>query len=153
MLMNYDYLKLPFSPEVDVDEPFVDEVSEIQKTDTIKESGEVSVGTNVEPVDHSHQQPDIQARRTSTRNRPPTKKVLEAFAFGYLDKNEKRDRSRDSSISKHSRRVCGKVEGSSSGGVAGSENEERANVVCNSNGSGSASGSNRDVQASNNDFL
>jgi len=87
----------------------------------------------------------------STRNRPPTIKVLEAFAFGYLDKKEKRGRSRDNSVSKPSRRVCHKVEGSSSGGVACSEKEERANVVCNSNAS--ASRSNRDVQASNNDFL
>ena len=130
-------LKLPFSPEVDVDEPFVNEVSEIQKTDTIKESGEVSVGTNVEPVDHSDHQLDMQARMTSTRNRPPTKKVLEAFAFGYLDKKEKRGRSRDNSVSKPPRRICPKVEGSHSGGVAGFENEERANVVCNSNDSAS----------------
>jgi hypothetical protein len=104
-------LNLPGSPEVDVDEPFVNEMTEIQKSETGKESGEVSVGTNFEPVDNSDQQPDVQSRRTSTRNRPPTVKVLEAFAFGLLDKKEKRSRSRDSSVSKPSRRVHRKVEG------------------------------------------
>ncbi|XP_004508277.1 uncharacterized protein [Cicer arietinum] len=129
---------LPVSPEVDDDELFANEVTEIPKTDTSKESVELGVETNVKPVDDSDQQPDLQARRQSTRNRPPTTKVLEAFAFGYLDKKEKRSRSRDSSVSKNSRRVCPKVEGTGSG-VAGSENEERANIVCNSNGSGSSS--------------
>ncbi|CAK8563673.1 unnamed protein product [Lathyrus sativus] len=135
-------LNLPVSPEVDADEPFVNEVTEVQKTDTSKESGEISAGTNIEPVDHSEQQPDVQARRTGTRNRPPTAKVLEAFAFGYLDKKEKRVRSRDSSGSKASRRVRHKVEGSSSGAVADTEKEGRMNFACNGNGS---AGSNDDV--------
>ncbi|WJX96152.1 hypothetical protein P8452_77394 [Trifolium repens] len=124
-------LNLPGSPEVDVDEPFVNE--------TGKESGEVSVGTNFEPVDNSDQQPDVQSRRTSTRNRPPTVKVLEAFAFGLLDKKEKRSRSRDRSVSKPSRRVHRKVEGSSSA-VADSKTEERADVFCNGNGSTASNG-------------
>ncbi|XP_058752222.1 uncharacterized protein LOC131625376 [Vicia villosa] len=141
-------LNLPVSPEVDVDESFVNEM----KADTSKESNDVSAGTNVElvdhseqqpdvqsrrtgTVDHSEQQPDVQARRTGTRNRPPTAKVLEAFAFGYLDKKEKRVRSRDSSGSKASRRVRHKAEGSSSGVVADSGKEERANFACNGNGS------------------
>ncbi|CAJ2653892.1 unnamed protein product [Trifolium pratense] len=134
-------LNLPVSPEADVDEPFVNEMTEIQKSETGKESGEVSVETNFEPVDHSDLQPDVQARRTSTRNRPPTTKVLEAFAFGFLDKKEKRGRSRDSSVSKPSRRVRRKVEESSSA-VADSEKEERADVFGNGNGS---AGSNSDV--------
>ncbi|XP_058752221.1 uncharacterized protein LOC131625375 [Vicia villosa] len=135
-------LNLPVSPEVDVDDSFGNEMTEIQKVDTSKESGEVSAGINVEPVDHSEQQPDVQTRRTGTRNRPPTAKVLEAFAFGYLDKKEKRVRSRDSSRSKASRRVRHKAEGSGSDAVADSGKEERANFACNGNGS---AGSNGDV--------
>jgi hypothetical protein len=66
-------------------------------------------------------------------------KVLEAFAFGLLDKKEKRSRSRDSSVSKPSRRVHRKVEGSSSA-VADSEKEEGADVFCNGNGSAASNG-------------
>ncbi|CAL5198870.1 unnamed protein product [Lathyrus oleraceus] len=135
-------LNLPVSPEVDADEPFVNEVTEIQNADTSKESGEASAGTNIEPVDQSEQQPDVQARRTGTRNRPPTAKVLEAFAFGYLDKKEKRVRSRDSSGSNASRRVRHKAEGSSSSAVADTEKEGRVNFTSNGNGS---AGSNGDV--------
>ncbi|KAL5065422.1 hypothetical protein RYX36_027159 [Vicia faba] len=135
-------LNLPVSPEVDADEPFVNEVIEIQKADTSKESVEVNAGTNIKLIDHSEQQPDVQARRTGTRNRPPTAKVLEAFAFGYLDKKEKHVRSRDSSGSKASRHVRHKAEGSGSGAVTDSGKEERANFSCNGNG---FAGSNRDV--------
>jgi hypothetical protein len=80
---------------------------------------------------------------------PPQEKVPEAFAFGYLDK-KKRNRSQgECSISKPSRRVCRKVEGSCSGGVAGSENEEGAKVVSNGNGSAVLAV----TEASNNDVL
>lgn len=45
--------------------------------------------------------------------------------------NLNRSRSWDNLVSKPSRHVCRKVEGSGSGGVAGSENEEGAKVVSN----------------------
>ncbi|KAJ1395200.1 SANT domain [Sesbania bispinosa] len=137
-------LNLPVSPEADADEPFVNEVTGIQQSNTSKESDELNVGTAFKPVDHFEHQPDIHARRQSTRNRPPTTKVLEAFAFGYLDRKEKRrnrDYLQDSSISRPSRRVCRKAAGPSSGG-AGFEKEGRRDVVCNGNGSTS---SNSDV--------
>ncbi|KAJ1395369.1 hypothetical protein SESBI_33522 [Sesbania bispinosa] len=137
-------LNLPVSPEADADEPFVNEVTGIQQNNTSKESDEVNVGTAFKPVDHFEHQPDIHARRQSTRNRPPTTKVLEAFAFGYLDRKEKRrnrDYLQDSSISRPSQRVCRKAAGPSSGG-AGFEKEGRRDVVCNGNGSTS---SNSDV--------
>ena len=66
---------------------------------------------------------------------PPQEKMPEAFAFGYLDKKKRNRSQEDCSVSKPSRRVCRKVEGSGSGGAAGSENEEGANVVSNGNGS------------------
>ncbi|XP_061349219.1 uncharacterized protein LOC133294547 [Gastrolobium bilobum] len=143
-------LNLPVSPEVEADEPMVNEVTEIQQNNTSKESDELHVGTNITTVDHSDHQPDMHTRRQSTRNRPPTTKVLEAFAFGYLDRKEKRrsrDYPQDSSVSRPSRRVYRKVEGSRSGngngagsssGGAGFEKEETTNDVSNGNGNGSS---------------
>ncbi|XP_019437765.1 PREDICTED: uncharacterized protein LOC109343759 isoform X1 [Lupinus angustifolius] len=84
-------LNLPASDEVEADEPFV---SEIQENNTSKESVELSVGTIFKPVDDSDQQLDMNTRRQSRRNRPPTIKVLEAYASGFLDIKEKK-RSRD----------------------------------------------------------
>ncbi|XP_027329878.1 uncharacterized protein LOC113846135 isoform X2 [Abrus precatorius] len=129
-------LNLPVSPEAEADEPLVNEVTGIQQNNTSKESDELSVGTNFKPVDHSDHQPDMHGRRQSTRNRPPTTKVLEAFAFGYLDRKEKRrgrDYFQDSSITRPSRRISRKVATASSSGGTGFENEEKANVVCNGN--------------------
>ncbi|ESW26258.1 hypothetical protein PHAVU_003G104100 [Phaseolus vulgaris] len=125
-------LNLPVSPEVEVDEPFVNEVvTEMQENKTAKESDDLSVGTSSKHGDHPEQQPDMHTRRQSTRNRPPTTKVLEAFAFGYLDRKEKRksrDYLQDSSITRPS--VSRKVGGSSNAGT-GLEKEEKTNVVCN----------------------
>ncbi|KAL5541843.1 hypothetical protein UlMin_009553 [Ulmus minor] len=45
-------------------------------------------------VVNSEQEPQVVSRRQSTRNRPLTAKVLEAFAWGYLDTKQKR-KSRD----------------------------------------------------------
>ena len=131
-------LNLPVAPEVEGDESFENAVTDIRQNNTNKESDELSEGTISKPVDHSEHQPDMHTRRQSTRNRPPTTKVLEAFAFGYLDRKEKR-RSRDyhQDSPRPSRRARRKVAGSSSGG-AGSEKEEKANVVCNGDGNGSS---------------
>ncbi|CAL0330661.1 unnamed protein product [Lupinus luteus] len=84
-------LNLPASEEVEADEPFV---SEIQQNNTSNESVELSVGTIFKPVDDSDHQLDMSTRRQSRRNRPPTIKVLEAYASGFLDIKEKK-RSRD----------------------------------------------------------
>jgi len=125
-------LNLPVSPEVEVDEPFVNEVvTEMQENKTAKDSDDLRVGTNSKSGDHPEQQPDMHTRRQSTRNRPPTTKVLEAFAFGYLDRKEKRrnrDYLQDSSIARPS--VSRKVAGSSSAGTV-LEKEEKTEVVCN----------------------
>ncbi|KAK7363595.1 hypothetical protein VNO77_05743 [Canavalia gladiata] len=134
-------LNLPVSPEVEADEPLMNEVTETQQNNTSKESDELSVGTNLNPVDHSDHQPDMHARRQSTRNRPPTTKVLEAFAFGYLDRKEKRrsrDYPQDGSMTRPSRRVSRKVAAGSSNDVAGFETEEKTDAVCNGNGSTSS---------------
>lgn len=71
---------------------------------------------------------------------PPREKVPEAFAFGYLDKKKRNRSQEDCLASKPSRHVCRKVEGSGSGGVAGSENKEGAKVVSNGKGSASSNG-------------
>ncbi|KAE9601995.1 hypothetical protein Lal_00040918 [Lupinus albus] len=84
-------LNLPASDEVEADEPFV---SEIQRNNTSKESVELSVGTIFKPVGDSDHQLDMNTRRQSRRNRPPTIKVLEAYASGFLDVKEKK-RGRD----------------------------------------------------------
>ncbi|CAL0325811.1 unnamed protein product [Lupinus luteus] len=121
-------LNLPASPEVEADEPFV---IEILQNNTSKESDECSVGTTFKPVDDSDNQFDMNTRRRSRRNRPPTTKVLEAYASGYLDIKEKkrsRDYLQDSLIPRPTRCTYRKVEGSSSGGAAGFEKEERSNV-------------------------
>lgn len=135
-------LNLPVSPEVDADEPLVNEVTQ---GNTSKESDELRGGITSTPVDSSEHQTDTHARRQGTRNRPPTTKVLEAFAFGYLDKKEKRKRKdiQDSSVSRPSRRKCRKEVVGSSSDCAGFEKEETRNV-CNGNGNGST-GSNSDV--------
>jgi len=124
-------LNLPVSPEVEVDEPFVNVVTEIQQNEIAKESNDLSVGTNSKLSDQPEQQPDMHTRRQSTRNRPPTTKVLEAFAFGYLDRKEKRksrDYLQDGSITRSS--VSRKVGGSSNAGT-GLEKEEKTDIVIN----------------------
>ncbi|KAG5096537.1 hypothetical protein AAZX31_17G024600 [Glycine max] len=133
-------LNLPVPPEVEAGEPFVNEVAEMQKNNTGKESDDLSVVTNAKLSDHPDQQPDTHTRRQSTRNRPPTTKVLEAFAFGYLDRKEKRrsrDYLQDSSTTRPSRRVSRKVTGASIGGTD-LEKEVQTDVVCNGNGSPSS---------------
>ncbi|KAG5023877.1 hypothetical protein AAZX31_07G230800 [Glycine max] len=124
-------LNLPVPLEVEADETFVNEVAEMQQNNTGKESDDLSVVTNAK----LSEQPDIHTRRQSTRNRPPTTKVLEAFAFGYLDRKEKcrnRDYLQDSST-RPSRRVSRKLAGSRNGGTD-LEKEEKTDVVCNGNG-------------------
>ncbi|KAK7292287.1 hypothetical protein RIF29_08065 [Crotalaria pallida] len=80
-------LNLPVSPEVEADETFM---TKIQQSNTSKESDELSVGAVFKPGDDSDHQLDVNTRRQSRRNRPPTTKVLEAYAYGYLDRKEKR---------------------------------------------------------------
>ncbi|KAL1372517.1 hypothetical protein HN51_002658 [Arachis hypogaea] len=130
-------LNLPVAPEVQGDETSENEASDVQQKNTSKELEELSVATVSKPVDHSYHQPDIQTRRQSTRNRPPTAKVLEALAFGYLDRKEKRSRRdyhQDSSRPPRRRKAAG-----SGSGVTGLEKDEKANVVYNGNGNDNSS--------------
>ncbi|KAE9609591.1 putative transcription factor MYB/SANT family [Lupinus albus] len=129
-------LNLPVLPEVGAEEAFV---SEILQNNTSKELDECSVGTICKPVDDSDNQLDMNTRRRSRRNRPPTTKVLEAYASGYLDIKEKkrsRDYLQDSLIPRPSQCTYRKVEGSRGGDGAGFKKEEGSNGVCigNSNG-------------------
>ncbi|KAI4345434.1 hypothetical protein L6164_012559 [Bauhinia variegata] len=128
-------LNLPVTLEFETEEPCLTEMTETQQNNARNESDRPSAGTIAKPVDNSEHQPDINPRRQSTRNRPLTAKVLEAFAFGYLDRKEKRkgrDSQQDSSRSRPSRRARVKAvtETSSSSG-ADFQKEESANGVCN----------------------
>ncbi|KAI4317608.1 hypothetical protein L6164_025466 [Bauhinia variegata] len=128
-------LNLPVTMEFETEEPCVTEMTETQQNNTRNEADGHSAGTISIPVDNSEHQPDMNTRRQSTRNRPLTTKVLEAFAFGYLDRKEKRrswDSPRDSSRSRSSRRARVKATGeSSSSSGADLQKEESANGVSN----------------------
>ncbi|KAK4256634.1 hypothetical protein QN277_006335 [Acacia crassicarpa] len=102
-------LNLPVSHEDEGNESFVREMSETQQKNTRKELADHSARAISQPVDNCQHQSEMNGRRQSTRNRPLTTKVLEAFAFGYLDRKEKRksrDHAFDSSMSRPSRRAC-----------------------------------------------
>lgn len=119
-------LNLPVSPEVEVDESVMTEMID----------GQQNNGVMSKPVDSSEQPPNMNSRRQSTRNRPLTARVLEAFALGYLDnKKEKRkvrDYLQDSSGSRPTQRKK-KGETSSSSSGADFRKEERTKDLCNGN--------------------
>ncbi|KAJ7955074.1 Arginine-glutamic acid dipeptide repeats protein [Quillaja saponaria] len=132
-------LNLPVTPDAEADGLFMTEMTEKQHAGTSKESNYPHSGTNSKCVDNSQPQPDVNPRRHSTRNRPPTTKVLESLAYGFLEKKEKRKSRqafpRDSYASRPSRRAHDKVIGEASGsGGANSQGEERADCVSNVNG-------------------
>ncbi|KAF7837838.1 uncharacterized protein G2W53_006320 [Senna tora] len=126
-------LNLPVSPEAEADEPFM---TERQQNHTRENADDSSAAATSKPEESSEQPPNMNTRRHSTRNRPLTAKVLEAFALGYLDnkkeKRKSRDYPRDCSGSRPSRRVRGKKTGeTSSSSGADFQKEERTNAVCN----------------------
>ncbi|KAJ4967922.1 hypothetical protein NE237_014623 [Protea cynaroides] len=112
-------LNLPHAPPCfETNEPFTEEV-DTQDEPSAKRSLLPSE-TSQEPEDSealrtndAKQQPTVNARRQSTRNRPLTTKALEALACGFLNtKRKKRDAealSLDTSIPRASRRARGKV--------------------------------------------
>lgn len=133
-------LNLPQDPsELGSDGPFTDMV---QNSDNASENKSSTViETNHQDgelkfVDNSRdQQPIMNNRRQSTRNRPLTTKALEALAFGYLSPKRKRkdtETPQCKSMSKTSRQVRGKtnVSGTLSNGagtnIADSRIEQRS---------------------------
>ncbi|KAI9113765.1 hypothetical protein K1719_015016 [Acacia pycnantha] len=133
-------LNLPVSHEDEGNESFVREMSETQQNNTRKELDDHSARAISQPVVNCQHQSEMNGRRQSTRNRPLTTKALEAFAFGYLDRKEKRksrDHAFDSSISRPSRRACCKVtsEFTGSNGL-NFHKEDRANGIPDDVGNG-----------------
>ncbi|KAF4365103.1 hypothetical protein G4B88_018283 [Cannabis sativa] len=75
-------LNIPFSQDAETDIFMTDyKTNEVDKPQAVKSP---ECGTNTE------QETKVSSRRHSTRNRPLTTKVLEAFACGYLDTKQKR---------------------------------------------------------------
>ncbi|KAL6293190.1 hypothetical protein ACE6H2_001332 [Prunus campanulata] len=81
-------LNIPISLDAETDEPFT--MIERQDDQTSQELDEPHSVISSECRGTSEQQPTINSRRQSTRNRPLTTKVLEAFACGFLDTKQKR---------------------------------------------------------------
>ncbi|KAM5569011.1 hypothetical protein ABKV19_016504 [Rosa sericea] len=87
---QFDLNEEPVSLDAETDEPMI----ERQHDGTTQEpDGLHSVETS-DSMAASEQQPTVNPRRQSTRNRPLTAKVLEAFACGFLDTKQSR-KSRD----------------------------------------------------------
>ncbi|XP_028751591.1 uncharacterized protein LOC114711367 [Neltuma alba] len=130
-------LNMPVSAEAEADELCNAETNERQHNNS-REDTDDSCAATISIAEDNSEQPNMNTRRQSTRNRPLTAKVLEAFAFGYLDRKEKRkgrDYLLDSPSPKPSRRVRGKKSGeTSTSSGADFQKEERTNVMCNGNG-------------------
>ncbi|KAK1591845.1 hypothetical protein Q3G72_014569 [Acer saccharum] len=81
-------LNFPMPPETETGEPYMKERTEYDQTGI--QPDDLNAQKASEPVDTSEQQPTVNARRHSTRNRPLTTKALEALAFDYLSTKQKR---------------------------------------------------------------
>ncbi|KAK3189763.1 hypothetical protein Dsin_029324 [Dipteronia sinensis] len=81
-------LNFPMPPEAETDEPYMKERTEYDQTGIQPDDSNAQKAS--EPVATSEQQPTVNARRHSTRNRPLTTKALEALAFDYLSTKQKR---------------------------------------------------------------
>ncbi|KAK2646102.1 hypothetical protein Ddye_021297 [Dipteronia dyeriana] len=81
-------LNLPMPPEAETDEPHMRERTEYDEAGIQPDDSNAQKAS--EPVATSEQQPTVNARRHSTRNRPLTTKALEALAFDYLSTKQKR---------------------------------------------------------------
>lgn len=87
-------LNLPICLDDEIDEPLIMDMIET-RDDQINQGPDDpgSVKTS-ECMAHPEQEIGLNPRRQSTRNRPLTTKVLEAFAYGFMDVKQKR-KSRD----------------------------------------------------------
>lgn len=85
-------LNIPVTSDVEADEPFMTEMSGRQDDQTSNEpdSSSHAVNTSKSVAANTEQESKVSSRRQSTRNRPLTTKVLEAFACGFLDTKQKR---------------------------------------------------------------
>lgn len=106
---QFDLNEEPISLDAETDEP----MTERQHDGTTQESDGLHSVETSECMAASEQQPTVNPRRQSTRNRPLTTKVLEAFACGFLDTKQKRksrdEFPRDKSKLKSSRRARARV--------------------------------------------
>lgn len=133
-------LNLPILPDAETDELFMGEVREREHEHTFRQPGN-ACEPEARPSSELH--PNMNTRRQSTRNRPPTTKALEAFAYGFLCTSQKRKRkdgfAHESSSSRPSRRASGDAKVSESNGdvmVVDSKAEEKGNGTCNTNSNG-----------------
>ncbi|XP_048320742.2 uncharacterized protein LOC107433269 isoform X1 [Ziziphus jujuba] len=86
-------LNIPVTSDVEADEPFMMETTERQDERTSNEPDSSSHAVNTSKnmaADTEQEESKVSSRRQSTRNRPLTTKVLEAFACGFLDIKQKR---------------------------------------------------------------
>ncbi|XP_062108612.1 uncharacterized protein LOC133819388 [Humulus lupulus] len=82
-------LNIPLSHDAEIDNFMVD-TTEAQDYKTNKELDKPQEVKSPECETNSEQEAKVSSRRHSTRNRPLTTKVLEAFACGYMDAKQKR---------------------------------------------------------------
>lgn len=128
-------LNLPVSPETETDEPFLKEGTGRQPEQASRLPDDSNALKDTANVATSEQQPDVNSRRHSTRNRPPTTKALEALAFGFLSTKQKR-KFGDSLPREPSRRSRARtrVTENFGGSIPDIPAEEKGNDLCNDNG-------------------
>ncbi|XP_042518424.1 uncharacterized protein LOC122092155 isoform X2 [Macadamia integrifolia] len=110
-------LNLPHAPpDFETEEPFTEDVDSLEDPKRSLLPSEISQqpeDSKALRTNNANQQPTVNARRQSTRNRPLTTKALEALACGFTNtKRRKRSAealSREISIPRPSRRSRGKV--------------------------------------------
>ncbi|XVF28345.1 hypothetical protein REPUB_Repub15cG0021700 [Reevesia pubescens] len=132
-------LNLPVLPDAETDEPFMGEVTEREHQHTTLLPDNAN---QLEAKPSSELQPNMNTRRHSTRNRPPTTKALEALAFGFLSTTQKRKRrnglAQESTLSRPSqpaRDGAKFYENNNNRDVmVDCKAEENRNDTCNSNG-------------------
>ncbi|XP_050947816.1 uncharacterized protein LOC103497866 isoform X2 [Cucumis melo] len=84
-------LNLPVPLDAETDEPVIMHMRRERPDQTSKEPNDPSVAKTSEVVQNvSDQQLNMNSRRVSSRNRPPTTRALEARALGLLDVKQKR---------------------------------------------------------------
>lgn len=83
-------LNIAISPNAETDEPLMAETTARQDQQRSNEPGNHQPAVKSSGAGESEQEANVGARRQSTRNRPLTTKVLEAFACGFMDTKQKR---------------------------------------------------------------
>ncbi|OMO53682.1 hypothetical protein CCACVL1_28443 [Corchorus capsularis] len=132
-------LNLPVLPEAETDEPFMGEVIKRDEHTTRQPDNASQLEAN-SCMPSAELQPDMNARRQSTRIRPPTTKALEALACGFLSTTQKRKRgdgfARVRSFSRPSSQACGsaKVSENHGDGMVDFKAEGKGNDMSNGNG-------------------